>query len=99
MRTKIVEGVVLTSAVKVKETKANGKCYEEMLGYMHNLANDVCNNAQGVVLLSGGYSTGQGTPVYPGNFRNCVTLFAARKLTKPRWWNDAWEYTEPENET
>jgi len=98
MRAKIVEGVVLTSSVKVKETKSCGKCYEDMLGYMHNIANCVGQNALGVALVSGGYSTGNGTPIYPANFRNCVALFAARKLTKNKWWNNAWEYMEPKNE-
>jgi len=97
MKPKIVEGVVLTSAIKVKETKTRGKVYDGMLGYMHSNSNDVCHNAQGVALFSSGYSGGHGNPVYHANFSNCVTLFAARKLTKNEWWNDAWDYMEPEN--
>ena len=94
----IVPGIVLKSAINVSEKQNKGKNYLNAIGCFYNHCNDVCHNAQTVILFSGGFTDGGCLPIYHENFRRVVSLFAARRLIQNTWLNNSNEYLTPNTE-
>jgi hypothetical protein len=72
-----------------------GAYIENSLGYFLNGANCVDKNSQQVAMWSVGFYNGNGLSVTKDNFKECVSLFTARKVVKKNWVNSKDEYIKP----
>lgn len=69
---------------------------EEAIGYFINDCNNIYANAQGVYIMSSKITRHVRTiPIYSDNIKQCMSLFAARKLIKSNWINQKDEYMMP----
>ena len=81
--------------------KENQTLLEGSLGGFCALANNVCENAQGVIFTSAIQTKGTAcitNSVTKDNFTKCTALFSARKLIIGNWINDKDEYLAPNEE-
>ena len=75
-----------------------GAIFDNAIGYLLNIANNVEKNSQGVALFSTTFGSGHGHGLNESNFTRCTALFTARRVIKGDWVNDKDEYLAP-NET
>lgn len=87
------------SLVIYEGDKKDGSYVENSLGYFLNASNSVDKNSQQVALWSVGFYNGHGVSVIPKNFKDCVSLFAARKIIQKNWVNSKDEYLKPNLES
>ena len=84
-----------SSLVVYNGNKNDGAYIENSLGYFLNASNCVDKNSQQVGMWSVGFYNGHGVSVTEENFKECVSLFAARKVIKKNWVNSKDEYVKP----
>jgi len=88
-----------SSLVIYDGNKSDGAYVDGSLGYFLNASNCVDKNSQQVAMWSVGFYNGHGVSVIEENFRECVSLFAARKVIKKNWVNSKDEYLKPNTES
>lgn len=84
-----------SSLVVYSGNKKDGAYIENSLGYFLNASNCVDKNSQQVAMWSVGFYNGHGVSVTEDNFKESVSLFAARKVIKKNWINSKDEYMRP----
>ena len=82
-----------TNGLDFCDMKTNGK--KDSIFYMHNNANCVMHNGSYVGFYSVPFKSAHGDHIFPENFMESVSLYAARKLIKNKWMNNADEYLIP----
>lgn len=85
----------LQSALKYRRLNGAGAYSEGALGYFLNDSNSVYANAKFVGLFTAPHAHGHGVNVMKENFKECISLFAARSLTVADWMNQKDEYLMP----
>ena len=91
----------LSNPLRVVE-KDNQSILPNSIGGFCSLGNNINENTQGVVLVSGIQTRGTAcitNSVIPQNFEKCAALFSARKLIESNWINSQDEYFAPNTES
>ncbi|MDU4939436.1 MAG: hypothetical protein E6X34_13355 [Clostridium sp.] len=89
-----VETIILKSALNCDSKIANKS--KDTIGYLMNDSNNVYANTQGVYILSCPVTRHiKTTPITKDNYRDCFSLFTARRLVKSNWLNQKEEYCIP----